>query len=199
MANLCALCASMSLDELPEFPDEAFVRTISGYHHLQVLARAQPKRSKKHKKPKTPEETAEPTDTAKPEEKAETAETAGTAEPVKPPEPQEPLGFKHHPTRASLQRAAADGCVLCQLIEAQAVDVVADLEKEEAPLLAKLGFEDAKLTFDLWVTKRPDGEDGLWVLTNTSWRPGEDIIPVAAIAFCAEEGKSLSTLFQHRD
>jgi hypothetical protein len=141
----------MSFEALPDFPEEAFIRTLSGYEHLQHLIR---ERS------------------------------------VKRPEP---LGFKHHQDLESLRRAAKGGCVLCQLIEGQANDVLSDFETREKPLLRELGTsEDAHITFDLWVTKRPDGQDGFWVLTNCSWEEGKQVVPVAAIAFAAHQGSFCS-------
>lgn len=154
MASLCALCESMSYEALPDFPDENYMRTLSGYAHLQHLIVRKSKRS-------------------------------------------EPLGFKHHPDLKSLRHAAKEGCDLCQLIEAQADGVLSDFEKEEMPLLQELGTgEGAHLTFDLWVTKRPDGQDGILVVTNCSWEPGVKVVPVAAIAFCAQQDGPLAEIIK---
>ncbi|KAH8686168.1 heterokaryon incompatibility protein-domain-containing protein [Ilyonectria robusta] len=154
MASLCALCESMSYEALPDFPDENYMRTLSGYANLQHLIVRKSKRS-------------------------------------------ESLGFKHHPDLESLRHSAKEGCDLCQLIEAQADDVLSDFEKEEMPLLRELGIgEGAHLTFDLWVTKRPDGQDGILVVTNCSWEPGVKVVPVAAIAFCAQQDGPLAEIIK---
>ncbi|KAH7125036.1 heterokaryon incompatibility protein [Dactylonectria estremocensis] len=150
MARLCALCESMSFEALPAFPEEYYMRTLSGYAHLQHLIVPKCKRP-------------------------------------------ELLGFKHHPDLESLRRAAKEGCDLCQLIEAQADAVQSDFKNKEMPVLQELGVnEGAHLTLNLWVTKRPDGQDGIWVLTNCSWELGRKVVPVAAIAFCPQQDDPLA-------
>lgn len=111
---------------------------------------------------------------------------------AKSPEDSGLAGFKHYSDLESLRRAAKEGCRLCQLIEAQADNVLSEFDREEKPRLEALGAgEDACLKFDLRITKRPDGQGGIWVLASCP-EPEEPgvvaVVPVATTAFCARQG-----------
>jgi hypothetical protein len=110
----------------------------------------------------------------------------------------EPPKFQYHTDLQSLRRAAGTGCGLCRLIEVQVDAVLSDIA----------GFDEIDRrvyrlpsSFNFWLTKRPEGGQGFWVLTSCGGEHGHEIIPVATIAFCAEEGKfcdcGMSTCQQH--
>ncbi|RYP63125.1 hypothetical protein DL771_009419 [Monosporascus sp. 5C6A] len=94
------------------------------------------------------------------------------------------FGVQHYPDLAGLRAAAAQGCVLCRAIEGQAGELLSDIAKlggEE-----KLGLLALEPSWDLWVTRRPNGE-GLWVVTRSKEEGHRWMFPVAAVAFCSDE------------
>ena len=102
----------------------------------------------------------------------------------------EPLGFKHHENIENLRHAASQGCGLCAAIEHQVDALLLELGTLDQPRTRPC--DNVHPRFDFWLTKRPDDADGVWVLTNSTWQPGQWVMLVAAIAFYAEEG-NLST------
>lgn len=112
----------------------------------------------------------------------------------KPIRPGEPLGTKHHESLENLRHAAAQGCGLCGLIEHQVDILLSELESLGQP--RSRDYDNVHPQFDLWLVKRPDDSDGIWVLTNSTWQPGQWVLLLAAVAFCAEEGDRV-LLLQH--
>jgi DNA-binding transcriptional LysR family regulator len=99
---------------------------------------------------------------------------------------EEPLGTRHHGSLEALRHAAAQGCGLCVLVEHQVDGLLSELERLGQP---RRYYDNVQPQFDLWLIKRPDGADGVWVLSNSTWQPGQWVVVVAAVAFCAEEGE----------
>lgn len=97
----------------------------------------------------------------------------------------EPLGFPHHPTLESLRQASAAGCEICRLIKTQADGLLGHIETYGP---AKHSLGRAYPLFDLWLTKRPYGGDGFWVLTNSSHGTGRVLLILAAIVFSCDDG-----------
>lgn len=108
----------------------------------------------------------------------------------------EPLGFHHHPDLESLRRASAAGCELCCQVEIQAecllMDVAAQAEwYAEYPEIKEPSGDPS---FDLWVTKRSGGGDGLWVLAKSASEPEGVLFVVATFGFCSEDGRFVGSL-----
>lgn len=97
----------------------------------------------------------------------------------------EPLGFLHHPTLESLRQASATGCGMCRLIETQADGLLNYIEINK---LFNPGISEVRPRFDLWLTKRPYGADGFWVLTNSTWRSDLVLLILAAITYFCDDG-----------
>lgn len=95
---------------------------------------------------------------------------------------------RHHASIEGLREAAAEGCELCLLIQGEADVMLAELEGLEGVMEQYSNFLP---TFDMWLTKRPDGGQGFWVLSecNPSVR-GTVTVPVAAFGFAVAEGMS---------
>lgn len=152
-SNLCQLCKTIPLQDLPRFPDESYIATLTGRQHLQRLIH-----------------------------KDSLDDIPG------------PLGFHHHETLESLRTASASGCELCQLIEAEADALLADiaernLEYSQFPdVLARI---DSDPCFDLWVTARPEGGDGLWIITKSASRPDKELFVVATLNFAFAYGMTI--------
>lgn len=99
-----------------------------------------------------------------------------------------PLGFPHHPDLESLRRASAAGCELCREIERGADGLLAAVmrHKSENPLAWSLVGDP---TFDLWVTKRPEGGDGFWVVTKSSVEAEKFLYAIATFGLCTEDSE----------
>ncbi|RAQ80318.1 hypothetical protein COH21_013023, partial [Aspergillus flavus] len=116
--------------------------------------------------------------------------------------PRHALGVPHHPNLDSLRGASAAGCELCYIIETQVDGLISDIETGE---IISHEPELSKPHFDLWLTRRLDG-DGFIVLTpdNTNtWLAPSDIaqhtvLVLGAMVFCCDEGDSLATVFRGR-
>lgn len=106
--------------------------------------------------------------------------------------PRHALGVPHHPNLDSLRGASAAGCELCYIIETQVDGLISDIETGE---IISHEPELSKPHFDLWLTRRLDG-DGFIVLTpdNTNtWLAPSDIaqhtvLVLGAMVFCCDEG-----------
>ena len=92
--------------------------------------------------------------------------------------------FPHQPNLESLRRAAAAGCELCHLIQSQVDSVLSDVAAFDELERETIGAPE---DFALWLTKRPDGGQGFWAVTEVP--SSAEIYLLAAIAFCAEEGE----------
>ena len=101
----------------------------------------------------------------------------------------EPLGFPHHQTLKSLRQASAENCEICRLIETQADGLLDHIETYGPP---KHSLGRAYPLFDLWLTKRPHGGDGFWVLTNSTRGTGRVLLILAAIVFACNDGSLTS-------
>jgi hypothetical protein len=101
-----------------------------------------------------------------------------------------PFGFQHHTNLESLRRASASGCELCRQIETHADGVLADIATKNARYAqfpeVKFGAHDP--SFNLWITKRPDGEEGFWVSTKSASAPDRLLFPISTFGFCSEDG-----------
>jgi hypothetical protein len=94
-------------------------------------------------------------------------------------------GVRHHANIENLRKAAAEGCELCRLIQGEAHVLLTELEGLEGPM--KEYYNPP--TFNMWLTKRPGGGQGFWVLSEC--RPsvrGAMAIPIAAFGFTVAEG-----------
>lgn len=95
--------------------------------------------------------------------------------------------FRYHATIDSLREAAAAECDLCTLVLGEADALLSELDSLEESELTTLRYSPP--TFDMWVTQRPDGGQGLWVISEPSVnRRSGTIMPIAAFAFVVEEG-----------
>lgn len=96
---------------------------------------------------------------------------------------------KHHPSIELVREAAAGGCNLCTLIQGQADLLLAELEdfKESRSGRGRPYFPPS---FDMWLTQRPDGGQGFWVMSEASVDGGgaNVIMPIAAFGFVVEAG-----------
>jgi hypothetical protein len=105
------------------------------------------------------------------------------------------FGFHHHPDLESLRRASTSGCELCRLIEIEADALLVDISERNLKysqfpeVLARLDACDP--SFDLWITKRPKGGDGFWVVAKSASAPEELLFLVATFGFCSEDGTSV--------
>lgn len=79
----------------------------------------------------------------------------------------------------------AAGCEICRLIETQADGLLDYIETSKFPTR---GLGPARPLFDLWLTKRPYGGDGFWVLTNSTRGTGRALLILAAITFSCDGG-----------
>lgn len=102
-------------------------------------------------------------------------------------EEEEEPRIKYHRDVSSLRRAAAAGCGLCRLIEGQADAILAEIDGLDD---AQRELDGALPNFDMWLTKRPDGGEGFWVLSECEGESETPVaLPIAAIAFVASEGE----------
>lgn len=95
------------------------------------------------------------------------------------------LGLPHHPTLESLRQASAAGCEICRLVETQADGLLGHIETYGP---AKHSLGRAYPLFDLWLTKRPYGGDGFWVLTSSTHGTGRVLLILAAVIFSCDDG-----------
>lgn len=101
------------------------------------------------------------------------------------PDPAAP-SVRHHASLEGLRRAAAEGCELCRLIQCEAEAMLAELDGLQG-LTNRCSYGPP--TFDMWLTKRPEGGQGFWVLSDCAsgaWGPAT--VPVAAFGFVVAEG-----------
>lgn len=142
----CNICKSISFEDLPPFPEEGYMKTITGLRYIHSLF---------------------------PNSKLTEAQSLGTV--------------KYHGNIIDLQHAAANGCELCQLIKDQTDALLAELDSLDHHQRV---LEYSPPTFDMWLTKRPEGGNGFWVL-SACHKTFEDeppaTLPIAAIAFGATE------------
>ncbi|OAA64154.1 Heterokaryon incompatibility [Akanthomyces lecanii RCEF 1005] len=93
---------------------------------------------------------------------------------------------RYHATIDSLREAAVAECDLCTLVLGEAEALLAELNSLEESGLTTPRYSPP--TFDMWVTQRPDGGQGLWVISEPSVdRRSGTIMPIAAFAFVVEE------------
>lgn len=102
---------------------------------------------------------------------------------------------KYHESFDALSQAATNGCGLCVLVMRQANALLTEMEGLEG---IQKEMEGTPPTFDMWLTKRPEKGEGLWVLSEVkkdSERLSEfessPTLLVAAIGFSAIEGSRL--------
>lgn len=96
---------------------------------------------------------------------------------------------RYHATIESLREAAAAECGLCTLVLGEADALLAELDSLDENTVTMLRYSQP--TFDMWVTQRPDGGQGLWIISEPSVdRRGGTIMPIAAFAFVVENGMS---------
>ena len=146
---LCDICKSIPFEDLPPFPEEEYIRTLTGLEYVQTIVRNRD------------------------------ASRDATASSV-----------RHHANIEGLRGAAAKGCELCLLIQGEADAMLAELDGLEG-LMKR--YSDGPPTFDMWLTKRPDGGQGFWVLSECSTSVGgTEIVPVAGFGFAVAEGVSES-------
>lgn len=94
---------------------------------------------------------------------------------------------RYHATIDSLREAAAAECGLCILVLGEADALLAELDSLDENTVTMLRYSPP--TFEMWVTQRPDGGQGLWVISEPRLdRRGGTIMPIAAFAFVVEEG-----------
>ena len=92
---------------------------------------------------------------------------------------------RHYANIEGLRRAAAEGCGLCLLIQGEADAILAELDGLEGLMKH---YSGSPPTFDMWLTKRPEGGQGFWVLSECSTSAkGAVTIPVAAFGFALAE------------
>ncbi|KID88982.1 Heterokaryon incompatibility [Metarhizium guizhouense ARSEF 977] len=88
---------------------------------------------------------------------------------------------RYHANTQSLRGEAAEGCELCLLIQGEADVMLAELEDHEGRMKDD---SDGPPTFYMCLTKRPDGGQGFWVLSECSPRArGTVTVPVAVFGF----------------
>lgn len=95
---------------------------------------------------------------------------------------------KHHTSLESLREAASNGCDLCKLIQDEAEKLLAELDGlEDRP--DGRGKPYPSPSFDMWLTQRPEGGRGFWVVSEPSQSTsGRVILPIAAFGVVVEEG-----------
>ncbi|KAJ3473215.1 hypothetical protein NLG97_g10444 [Lecanicillium saksenae] len=129
---------------------------------------------------------------AKPGDPGDDATTAKAAESHK---------VKHHPNLDSLREAAAGGCELCVLILGEAEPLLAglgELGDEGSPGRAAYPTP----SFDMWLTKRPEGLDGFWVVSgpreSKAPTPFKMLLLVAAFGFVVDQGDPMASVIPGR-
>lgn len=101
---------------------------------------------------------------------------------------------KYHESFDALRRASMNGCGLCVLVKRQADALLIEMEGLEG---IEKEMEGTPPTFDMWLTKRPEKGQGVWVLSEVKKEPellsdfeSSPTLLVAAIGFSAIEGRS---------
>lgn len=107
-------------------------------------------------------------------------------------EPCDPLGFHYHDGLESLRSASASGCELCRLVEIEADALLVDIAERNLKY-AKYPEEIKQRhpldpSFDLWITQRPEGGDGFWVIAKSMSEPKKRLFLVATFGFGSENG-----------
>lgn len=98
---------------------------------------------------------------------------------------------RYHASIESLREAASTGCDLCALVQREVDALLAELAGLEADETTKGNY--AAPTFDMWLTQRPEGGQGFWVISERSIRGRmETIMPIAAFVFVVEAGMFIS-------
>jgi hypothetical protein len=95
---------------------------------------------------------------------------------------------KHHTSVEVLREAASRGCELCTLIRDEADKLLTELDGlEEYP--GGRGKPYPSPSFDMWLTQRPEGGRGFWVLSEPSNNMGgRMVLPIAAFGIVVDEG-----------
>lgn len=96
---------------------------------------------------------------------------------------------KHHATIELLREAAVEGCNLCTLIQGEALLLLAEIADFDESRGGR-GRPYFPPSFDMWLTQRPDGGQGFWVMSEASadGGGGNVIMLIAAFAFVVEAG-----------
>lgn len=95
---------------------------------------------------------------------------------------------RHHSSLESLRDEAAAGCELCTLILGQVDTLLAEIEglTEEQKLRHQTSYTP---TMNLWLTRRPYGRQGFWVLSESLRSKDEkELLLVAAFSFAVTKG-----------
>ena len=98
---------------------------------------------------------------------------------------------RYHGSLAELSLAAAAGCELCLLVKAQADALLAEIGGLSG---IQRELEGNMPTFNMWLTKRPGGGAGFWILSEGQQDPNLEPEPpstllIAAFGFSATDGK----------
>ncbi|CEJ82949.1 hypothetical protein VHEMI02987 [[Torrubiella] hemipterigena] len=106
---------------------------------------------------------------------------------------------RYHANLESLRAAAAAECALCVIILAQVEALLAELVE-----LHKLAeAREARLyptpTFDMWLVRRPDGDQGFWVMSEVPKSKDMSTISlIAAFAFAVPDDDLLNDVIRGR-
>ncbi|KAK3180179.1 hypothetical protein K4F52_008481 [Lecanicillium sp. MT-2017a] len=100
---------------------------------------------------------------------------------------EETASVKHHASLESLRETASNGCELCKLIQKEAEKLLVELDGlEDRP--DGRGKPYPSPSFDMWLTQRPEGGRGFWVVSEPSQGTGGRVIlPIAAFGIVVEE------------
>jgi hypothetical protein len=96
-------------------------------------------------------------------------------------------GHNHQPNLDALRDSAAN-CDLCKLILQSAEQVAQEVDEVNIEEEKIKGRRYAVPKFDLWLTRRMDGNPGAWVFSSTDEE--RNILPMAAIGLCTRDGES---------
>ncbi|KAF4442808.1 hypothetical protein F53441_11636 [Fusarium austroafricanum] len=115
------------------------------------------------------------------------------------PWPEDQRGYPHHQSLEALGSSATDrNCGICRLILKQVEICQSELEE----LKAKWDTDDeppyAWPLWKLWIVKRRNGGDGVWVMSSTNGENKELLRFVAAIGLCVEDGNPLARVLRGR-
>ncbi|KAJ3498975.1 hypothetical protein NLG97_g706 [Lecanicillium saksenae] len=104
---------------------------------------------------------------------------------------------RYHSSIETLREAAAAGCELCILVLGEANALLAELAALEKDS-TRLGRHSAPL-FDMWLTQRPEGGQGFWVISDQKFpRRAAVIMPIAAFGFVVEEDEPFAPVIRGR-
>jgi len=107
----------------------------------------------------------------------------------------DPFGFHHHAGLENVRNASASGCELCRMIEIEADALLVDIAErnlkhsQSSRVLTRK--DPADPSFDLWITRRPEGGDGFWMVTKSASAPDRLLYLVATFGFCSENGTAI--------